>query len=187
MSKTKDKIIETADELFYKRGFEHTSFAHIAEILNISRGNFYHHFKTKDEILEAVINYRINNTNKMLEKWRIEGKNPSERIRSFINILIMNKSKIKQYGCPVGTLSSELLKLNHGSLNKANKLFSLFRIWLQKEFEALGYSDEADNLAMHVLARSRGIASLSSAFNDDVFIKNEVEILHKWLDSYTKK
>lgn len=186
MSKTKNRIIETADELFYKNGFEHTSFAHIAEMLNISRGNFYHHFKTKDEILEAVINHRINKTNSMLETWEIEGNDPSERIRSFINILIMNRTKIKKYGCPVGSLCSELVKLNHDSLTKANQLFSLFRIWLKKQFESLGYVKDAENLAMHLLSRSQGIATLASAFNDDDFIEKEVKYLNEWLNTYTE-
>ena len=33
--------IRAADELFYKQGFEHTSFADVAEAVGISRGNFY--------------------------------------------------------------------------------------------------------------------------------------------------
>lgn len=35
------QIITAADKLFYEQGFEHTSFAHIAKAVNISRGNFY--------------------------------------------------------------------------------------------------------------------------------------------------
>ncbi|MDD9913854.1 MAG: helix-turn-helix domain containing protein, partial [Rhodospirillaceae bacterium] len=37
--------------LFYRHGFDHTSFADIAEAVQISRGNFYYHFRTKDDIL----------------------------------------------------------------------------------------------------------------------------------------
>ena len=51
---TRDHIVEIADQLFYQQGYEHTSFADIAEAVNISRGNFYYHFKAKDEILNAV-------------------------------------------------------------------------------------------------------------------------------------
>ena len=53
---TRDHIVEAADQLFYRQGYEHTSFADIADAVHISRGNFYYHFKTKDEILDAVIN-----------------------------------------------------------------------------------------------------------------------------------
>ena len=51
---TRDHIVKAADELFYRQGYEHTSFAHISAAVRISRGNFYHHFKTKEAVFEAV-------------------------------------------------------------------------------------------------------------------------------------
>jgi len=183
---TRDHIIEAADQLFYRQGFEHTSFSNIADAVQISRGNFYHHFKSKDEILDAVINVRLANTQMMLEKWEIEGKTPEDRIRNFINILIANKAKIKQYGCPVGTLCTELAKLNHASQSEANSLFTLFRTWLRRQFTLLGHESDADELAMHLLARSQGVAMLANAFHDEKFIKNEVQQMNNWLSPCVK-
>lgn len=180
---TRDHIVEAADELFYRQGYEHTSFSDIADAVRISRGNFYYHFKSKDEILGAVIDVRLANTRKMLEKWEIEGKRPADRIRSFIHILIANRAKIKRYGCPVGTLCSELAKLNHGSQSEANMLFTLFRTWLRRQFTLLGRKADADELAMHLLARSQGVATLANAFHDEKFIKQEVRLMCDWLES----
>ena len=183
---TRDHIIEAADRLFYQKGFASTSFADIADSVQISRGNFYYHFKTKDEILDAVINLRLANTQKMLDQWESNGKQPADRIRSFIDILIMNQVKIKNFGCPVGTLCTELSKLDHGSLTEANKLFTLFRSWLRKQFKQLVRKADADKLAMHLLARSQGIATLANAFHDEKFIQQEVKQLNDWLDSLLK-
>lgn len=182
---TRDHIVEAADRLFYQKGYEHSSFADIAESVQISRGNFYYYFKTKDEILDAVIKLRLANTQKILDKWEEEAEQPRDRIRSFINILIMNRNKIKQYGCPVGTLCTELVKLDHSSQAEANKLYTLFRTWLRKQFKALGRKADADALAMHVLAFSQGVAALASAFHDEKFIRQEVKRLNAWLDSLT--
>ncbi|QNI02041.1 TetR/AcrR family transcriptional regulator [Halomonas sp. SH5A2] len=184
---TRDRIVEEADKLFYEQGFEHTSFAQIAEALGISRGNFYYHFKTKDEILDAVIRHRIVCTNSMLDNWELEGRTPTDRIRSFLNILVMNRAKIKRFGCPVGTLCTELAKLNHPAKAHANELFTLFRTWLRRQFEQLGRHDDADELAMHMLAFSQGVATLSSAFQDEKFIQSEVRRLDDWLSSFTTK
>ena len=90
---TRDRIVEAADDLFYRRGYEHTSFSDIADAVRISRGNFYYHFKSKDEILDAVIEVRLADRRMMLERWEIEGKHPADRIRSFIDILIANRRK----------------------------------------------------------------------------------------------
>jgi AcrR family transcriptional regulator len=183
---TRDYIVEAADRLFYRQGYEHTSFSDIADVVRISRGNFYYHFKSKDEILDAVIAVRLARTRKMLEQWEIGGKEPADRIRSFIHILMENRADIKRYGCPVGTLCSELAKLNHGSQAEANRLFTLFRTWLCRQFTLLGRKADADALAMHLLARSQGVATLANAFQDEKFIKQEVKQLYDWLSSCTE-
>ncbi len=181
--KTRDHIVEAADRLFYRQGYEHTSFSDIANVVKISRGNFYFYFKTKDEILDAVINRRLAETRKMLDGWEIEGKTPADRIRSFIHILIANRADIKRFGCPVGTLCSELGKLNHPAQPEASELFTLFRTWLRKQFVLLGREQDADALAMHLLARSQGVATLASSFQDEAFIRQEVEQMDAWLDA----
>ncbi|MDF3819673.1 TetR/AcrR family transcriptional regulator [Leptospira sp. 96542] len=183
---TRDEIIESADQLFYKKGFEKTSFSDIANKVNISRGNFYHHFKSKDEILSAVIAYRLEKTEKMLETWQLKGKSPFERIQSFIHILIVNLSKIKLYGCPVGTLTTELNKLQHSSRGEATQIFSLFREWLKSQFNELGFKNHADNYAMHVLSRSQGIATLANTYHDEEFVHYEVKLLIHWLQNLKK-
>ena len=180
---TRDQIVEAADRLFYRRGYEHTSFADIASVVRISRGNFYYHFKTKDEILDAVIDARLADTQQMLDRWEAEGKDPADRIRSFIHMLVTNRNDIKRYGCPVGTLCTELAKLNHTSRDEANKLFTLFRTWLRRQFAALGRPHDADALAMHLLGRSQGVATLVNAFQDEKFIRQEVQLMCDWLES----
>jgi len=184
---TREHIVEEADRLFYQQGYEHTSFADIAQAVRISRGNFYYHFKTKDEILDAVINARLASTRKMLEQWEIDGDQPADRIRRFIHILIANRADIKRYGCPVGTLCGELAKLDHPSQGEASKLFTLFRTWLRRQFALLGREADADALAMHLLARSQGVATLASAFRDETFIRREVDEMCDWLKSCTPK
>jgi TetR/AcrR family transcriptional regulator, transcriptional repressor for nem operon len=179
---TREQIVEAADQLFYRQGFEHTSFSDIADAVQISRGNFYHHFKSKDEILDAVINVRLASTRTMLDRWEVEGKTPADRIRSFINILVANRAKIKRYGCPIGTLCTELAKLGHSARDEAIELFTLFRMWLCRQFALLGRKD-ADELAMHLLAQSQGVATLANAFHDETFIRKEVEKMCAWLDA----
>ncbi len=186
-NKTRDEIVKAADRLFYRQGFEHTSFADIAAAVGISRGNFYHHFKAKDQILSAVITARVNKTQDMLDQWARKEKDPADRIRCFIHILIRNRRDIKRFGCPVGGLTSELAKLNHGAQGEANKLFSLFRDWLAGQFALLGHDEEAEHLAMHLLARSQGVATLANAFHDETFIRQEVAQMCDWLAAYTDK
>lgn len=181
---TRQTIVEVADRLFYEQGFESTSFAHIAAQVNISRGNFYYHFRTKDEILQAVIALRMDRTRAMLAAWEGEGADPEARIRSFIDLLIANRAKIMRFGCPVGTLCNELARLDHVAQGDANALFTLFRTWLARQFAALGHDpDAADAHALHVLAGSQGVAALANAFRDEAFLRREVDALAAWLQA----
>jgi AcrR family transcriptional regulator len=180
---TREQIVEAADGLFYRQGYEHTSFSDIADVVHISRGNFYHHFKSKDDILDAVITQRIANTQQMLGQWDANGEHPVDRIRSFISILLANRADIQRYGCPVGTLCAELAKLNHASQAEANSIFTIYRVWLRRQFTLLGRKADADALAMHLLARSQGVAALANAFHDEKFISDEVRRLHDWVDT----
>lgn len=178
---TKDRITEAADQLFYERGFEAASFADIAAAVGISRGNFYYHFKTKDEILEAVIARRMASARALLNSWQAEGRTAEQRITCFIRILIANQAKIALYGCPVGTLVAELGKLNHAAQGQAAALFTLFQDWLTQQFQALGCGARSGSLAMHLLARSQGVAVLAQAFGDADFIEREVALMQDWL------
>lgn len=180
---TRDRIVEAADALFYQQGFEKTSFADIADAVQLSRGNFYYHFKTKDDILAAVIALRAARTQSMLETWARNAATPMARLRCFAEMLIENRHEIQRYGCPVGTLCAELTKLDHPAQGGASMIFGQFRDWLRVQFEALGQLSEADALAMHLLLRSQGIAALAHAFHDETFIRREVDLIAAWLTS----
>jgi len=49
------RILTTALQLFKDRGYEQTTILHIVEEMNVSRGAFYHHFKSKEEVLHAIL------------------------------------------------------------------------------------------------------------------------------------
>jgi hypothetical protein len=106
---------------------------------------------------------------------------PVGRVRCFIDIMVTNRAEIVLHGCPVGTLCTELAKLDHVARGRASEVFSLFRGWLGRQFRALGHGAAADGLAMHVLSRSQGAATLAAAFHDESFLRREVEDLHEWL------
>ena len=178
---TRDLIVEKADHLFYETGFEATSFAEIAAAVGISRGNFYHHFKTKDAILDAVIARRMRRTQTMLDAWHAKGDGPRERILFFIDLLIVNQAEIMAFGCPTGTLCSELAKLRHAAQNRASEVFGLFRDWLTGQFLELGAGDSAEELALHVLAWSQGVSVMATTFRDEGFVRSEVEGIRHWL------
>lgn len=51
----KSEILDAADELFGQKGFDGTSTTDILENVGIARGTLYHHFKSKEDIMDALI------------------------------------------------------------------------------------------------------------------------------------
>ncbi|WP_338752665.1 TetR/AcrR family transcriptional regulator [Bacillus sp. FJAT-52991] len=51
----RNEILDVADELFGQKGFDGTSTNDILEKVGIARGTLYHHFKSKEDIMDALI------------------------------------------------------------------------------------------------------------------------------------
>ncbi len=67
MSNTKERIINTAIELFNEKGFVSVTMRDLANELDMSLGNLTYHFKKKEELMEAIHGRIIEERNVMLE------------------------------------------------------------------------------------------------------------------------
>ncbi len=51
----KNELMDAAQELFLEKGYEKTSVSEIVKQIHVAQGTFYYHFKSKSEILDAII------------------------------------------------------------------------------------------------------------------------------------
>lgn len=176
-------IVEVANRLFYQRGYNQTSFTDIAAAAGIPRGNFYYYFKTKDEILDAVIELRMAMIRGMLDEWTATIPLPRDRLRRFLQILSNEEDAILRYGCPLGSLNVELSKTQLALQSRAREMFDLFLDWLMQQFIALGQGPAARDHALHLLAATQGASLIGNAFEDGQFLRTEAARLRQWIDS----
>ena len=176
------RIIEAADQLFYKHGYNQTSFSDIADITGIPRGNFYYYFKTKDDILAAVVETRVKQYQEALASCDNATDNPGERLHAFIDIMAGSEDSVVNTGCPIGSLCVELAKDTEALQSKSREVFVLLRDWMSRQFEEIGLVD-ANDKAMDLLSRMQGIALMACAFKDGAYLNRSVGDLKSWVNS----
>ena len=180
--RTRQRIIEAANRLFYHKGYNQTSFTDVVQAAAVPRGNSYDYFKTKDEILEAAIRYRTERISQMLEQWTGSYRTPIERLHRFLDILSDSADAIMRFGCPMGTLNTELGKEQRELQAQAENLFKVFESWLIDQFSELGYAGRAHELALRLMAQGQGINVMAHVHHDPGFLRREKERLGRWLD-----
>lgn len=179
--RTRTVILDCASRLFYVHGYEATSFSQIVEASGLVRGNIYHYFKSKDDILMAVVDRRLDSYRTMLARWEVEHETPKDRILAFIAMLAEQQNELALYGCPIGSLNMELGKGRRDLQLAARTLFDLFRDWLAARLGEMGLGRGAQAQALHLLGRAQGVAMLAHVYEDSNLLKHELKTLQAWV------
>lgn len=79
-----EEILDTAEELFMKQGYNDTSTRQIAKILAITQPNIYYHFKNKEDIYYQVMRRLANEVGKNLRKLSAADGSFDARVTSMV-------------------------------------------------------------------------------------------------------
>ena len=89
---------------------------------------------------------------------------------------------VAQFGCPLGSICSELAKGSDESPAIGAEVFGVLSTWVEAQFRELGHRDAAD-LALMMISGIQGAALLSNSFRDPSVMTREVRQLDRWIDS----
>jgi TetR/AcrR family transcriptional repressor of nem operon len=179
----RQRLIDAACEVFYTRGVERTTLADIAAAAGIPLGNVYYYFKTKNDLIQAVVEARLSEARTMLAWVEAAHDAPRDRLKALFAGFAEQGGEIARYGCPQGSLCSELDKLPDGP-GLAAELMRVPVDWAERQFSALGRADARD-LAVEVIARYQGSALLASTLGDPGLMARESARVAAWLDTIT--
>lgn len=84
ISELKQKIFHTALSLFEKHGFHGVSVKEIVEAVGTSKGGFYHHFSSKDELLFLIHDEFITHALEKANNVRDIADSPTNKLRGII-------------------------------------------------------------------------------------------------------
>jgi AcrR family transcriptional regulator len=81
------KILDVSLKLFLEKGFEQTTVLDIVDNLGgLTRGAFYHHFKSKEEVLEAIFENEYAKSNPFKRAKQADAANGLERLKLALNL-----------------------------------------------------------------------------------------------------
>jgi AcrR family transcriptional regulator len=178
----RERLVAAARELIYRQGVAQTTLADIAHAAEVPLGNVYYYFKTKDDIIGAVVQTHGDQIESTLAELERRHRSPKARLKALVRFLAERSGSIAQYGCPYGTLSSELTKQAKGSAPLAAPLMQTPLDWAEQQFHAMGRPD-AHDLAVELVASYQGSAVLSSALGQPELMARQARRLQRWIDA----
>jgi len=177
----RDRLVRSATDLLYRRGVDSPTLAEIAQHAHVPAGNVYYYFKTRDELVEAVIDARTHELRQLLASLD-RRPSPRARLKGLAHIWAANVDDIAASGCPIGTLCSELNKRDRDLDQRAAVLLETAADWITDQFRQVGRSDAAE-LAITMLATIQGAALLANTFRDPKIMTSQIRRLERWIDS----
>lgn len=105
----REKILRTAQELFYSVGYQATSVEAILRESGVAKSNFYYHFPTKETLALVVLELRIAEYEALVvHSLRNTTLTPSARLSRFFEHISQAQQQIQMGGCPFGNLVASL-------------------------------------------------------------------------------
>ena len=167
--------------MIYRQGVETTTIADIAQAADVPVGNVYYYFKTKDELVAAAIHGHDQDVHAVLRSLE-RHRTPQARLKALVRELMSQREQVADYGCPLGSLCSEVDKRADGLDRGCSDLLRLPVDWAEQQFRAMGRRDARD-LAVALIAAYQGIALLTNTFRDPELMTREGRRLERWIDS----
>ena len=177
----RERLVTGARQVIHRQGVERTTIADIAHAAEVPVGNVYYYFKTKDEIVHAAIDGHAQDVRIMLDSLE-RHRTPQTRLKALVGALTDQRELAAQYGCPLGTLCSELDKRSDGLDHTCAQLLALPIEWAERQFRLMGRRDARD-LAVALMASYQGVALLTNTFRDPELMTREARRLERWIDS----
>jgi TetR/AcrR family transcriptional regulator, transcriptional repressor for nem operon len=177
----RQRLVEGARLVLHQQGVEKTTLADIAQAADVPVGNVYYYFKTKDELVQAAIDAQAQDIETALASLD-HHRSPKARLKAFVKLLTAQRELAARYGCPYGTLCSELDKRDDGLGQAGTKLMQLWIDWAERQFRAMGRRDARD-LAVALIAAYQGIMLLTNTFREPELVVREARRLDRWIDS----
>ena len=166
----KEKIIEVASDLFYRQGYNATGIQQIINEAGVSKGAFYTHFKTKDDLGLAYMRKQHNDEITQLKEVLAEIKDPYEKYIQFNQIMKEWVKSTAYRGCAFANMAAEVTDPNSPIRKEAKYHYEAFRAVIKDTVDDLLKSDRKyEGLNIQYVADQYMIVQIGAMTNAGIY------------------
>jgi TetR/AcrR family transcriptional repressor of nem operon len=190
---TREALLKAATRLIHVQGYQNTSLDDVLRESGVGKGNFYYHFRSKEDLGYAILDQIIAAfLERTLEPCFSSGEAPRlTQIRCFLDRVLEAQRQRKCIGgCAMGNLACELSDVHEGF---RARLASVFTAWRERLTVALREAQERgevvsacepESIGHFLVAALEGSILLSKVSKDISVMEQCVSELKRYLTLY---
>ena len=187
----KAKLLDAAKGLMLAKGYTATTVEEICAAAGLTKGSFFHYFKSKEDLGRAVLDYFIQTTQQAFRDAPFHKKrDPLQRVYGYVDFTIqMSQSPMAQHGCLLGNFAQELSDTHEQLRQSCCRHFKQWADGLQKDLELAKarhvHRPQLDtrSLAEHFIAVIEGALILAKVRQDTSVVKESLGHFKRYLKS----
>jgi len=188
--KTRDRILREAAQMFALKGFHDTKVDELIKAAEVTSGAFFHHFKGKEDLGFAVIDYHMEERCRALDRIveslpAYSDNDPLHRVFRRLDAVceMVVRRRDRKGGCLIGNLSTTLSDTHPAFRNRLGECFDEmaleFRVHLDEAAAHCGLSGDQDTseMARYIVSVIEGAIMLTRTHRDVNVIERQVHHL----------
>lgn len=191
---TRMRILAAAEPLVMESGFAATSLDDILTAAGLTKGAFFHHFKSKGDLARALVERYVANDLALFDRWSAEadaGSNdPLEQARLFLKSFETYIERLPQppSGCLLATYTYESMQFEPAIQKYIAGSFRRWAALYETKFEAVlarrrpARPVSARDLADMIVAIIEGGFILSRAYSDPYVVARQSKQFRQYLE-----
>jgi len=192
---SKTRILNAALRVFREKGYSATRIEDVCEAAGLTKGSFFHHFSTKEELTIAAADYWSEVTAAVFASAPYhEAVDPVDRVLAYVDFRkALLSGELPEFTCLVGTMTQEVYGTHPAIREACEASISGHAETLIPDIEAAmqKYGVEgkwtAESLALFTQAAIQGAFILAKAKNDVRAAMEVVDHLHHYIELLFKK
>lgn len=186
---TKQIIIDEAFKLFYENGFKTTSIDKIMTATKLTKGAFYHHYKSKKELgLEVIaLKLQVRVYQAMIVPLSERGDAFKILENTFLDRIKTFSVYDKQHGCPLNNFINEIGNFETSYQTALKSIIEQWKLALVELIErgkkenSIGKAISSHAVAVYLISAFEGIRGIRKLYDNDSILDEYISGLSLYL------